>query len=139
MPCREKPWRSPGSNPRHQSPCRSEALRFIDSTKSQSTKIDGSLVNVRRRLSNRHGRPRRMLIHGRVIERNTNKPSIFAHLLILAAGSLLATQYDKEPGGAGLEASMFPSQFFVWKLRVFLIFLMKSWFPPPIESFLPSL
>ena len=44
------------------SPCRSEALRFIDSSKSPSTKIDGSLVNFRRRLSNRHGRPRRMLI-----------------------------------------------------------------------------
>ena len=44
------------------SPCRSEALRFIDSSKSPSTKIDGSLVNFRWRLSNRHGRPRRMLI-----------------------------------------------------------------------------
>ena len=44
------------------SSCRSEALRFIDSFKSPSTKIDGSLVNFRRRLSNRHGRPRRMLI-----------------------------------------------------------------------------
>ena len=44
------------------SPSRSEALRFIDSSKSPSTKIDGSLVNFRRRLSNRHGRPRRMLI-----------------------------------------------------------------------------
>ena len=42
-------------------PGRSEALRFIDSAKSPSTKIDGSLVNFRRRLSNRHGRPRRML------------------------------------------------------------------------------
>ena len=45
------------------SPSRSEALRFIDSSKSPSTKkIDGSLANFRRRLSNRHGRPRRMLI-----------------------------------------------------------------------------
>ena len=44
------------------SPSRSEAMRFIDSSKSPSTKIDGSLVNFRRRLSNRHGRPRRMLI-----------------------------------------------------------------------------
>ena len=44
------------------SPSRSEALRFIDSAKSPSTKIDGSLVNFRRRLSNRHGRPRKMLI-----------------------------------------------------------------------------
>ena len=44
------------------SPSRSEALRFIDSSKSPSTKIDGSLVNFRRRLSNRHGRPRKMLI-----------------------------------------------------------------------------
>ena len=43
------------------SPSRSEALRFIDSAKSPSTKIDGSLVNFRRRLSNQHGRPRRML------------------------------------------------------------------------------
>ena len=41
---------------------RKHALRFIDSSKSPSTKIDGSLVNFRRRLSNRHGRPRRMLI-----------------------------------------------------------------------------
>ena len=38
------------------SPSRSEALRFIDSAKSPSTKIDGSLVNFRHRLSNRHGR-----------------------------------------------------------------------------------
>ena len=36
------------------SPSRSEALRFIDSAKSPSTKIDGSLVNFRRMLSNRH-------------------------------------------------------------------------------------
>ena len=34
---------------------------LIDSAKSPSTKIDGSLVNFRHRLSNRHGRPRRML------------------------------------------------------------------------------
>ena len=44
------------------SPSRSEALRFINSSKFPSTEIDGSLVNFRRRLSNRHGRPRRMLI-----------------------------------------------------------------------------
>ena len=44
------------------SPSRSEAMRFIDSSKSPSTKIDGSMANFRRRLSNRHGRPRRMLI-----------------------------------------------------------------------------
>ena len=44
------------------SPSRSEALCFIDSSKSPSTIIDGSLVNFRCRLSNRHGRPRRMLI-----------------------------------------------------------------------------
>ena len=70
-------------------PSRSEALRFIDSSKSPSTKIDGSLVNFRRRLSNRHGRPRRMLIW--TFEGNTdqtcrleslrlkftNEPSIF--------------------------------------------------------------
>ena len=41
---------------------RSEALRFIASAKSPSTKIDGSLVNFRRRLSNRHRRPRKILI-----------------------------------------------------------------------------
>ena len=34
---------------------------FIDSAKSPSTKRYGSLVNFRRRLSNRHGSPRRML------------------------------------------------------------------------------
>ena len=45
-----KPWKSPGSNLRHKSPSRSEALRFIDSAKSPSTKIDGSSVNFRRRL-----------------------------------------------------------------------------------------
>ena len=44
------------------SPSRLEALRFIDSSKSPSTKMDGSLVNFRRRLSNQHGRPWRMLI-----------------------------------------------------------------------------
>ena len=53
------------------SPSRSEALRFIDSAKSPSTKIDGSLVNFRRRLSNRHGRPRRMLTMD--IRRNTDR------------------------------------------------------------------
>ena len=42
-------------------PSRSEALRFIDSAKFPSTKIDGSLVNFRRRLSDWHGEPRRML------------------------------------------------------------------------------
>ena len=62
-PCREKPpgevrARTCGTK----SPSRSEALRFIDSSKSPTTKTDGSLVNFRRRLSNRHGRPRRMLI-----------------------------------------------------------------------------
>ena len=35
------------------SPSRSEALRFIDSSKSPSTKIDGSLVNFRRRKKTR--------------------------------------------------------------------------------------
>ena len=53
------------------SPSRSEALRFIDSAKSPSTKIDGSMVNFRRRLSNRHGRPRRMLIW--TFEGNTDR------------------------------------------------------------------
>ena len=43
------------------SPSRSEALCFVDSAKSPSTKIDGSLVNFRRRLSNQHGSPRRLL------------------------------------------------------------------------------
>ena len=43
------------------SPSQLEALRFIDSAKSPSTKIDGSLVNFRRRLSIRHRTPRRML------------------------------------------------------------------------------
>ena len=43
------------------SPSRSDALRFIDSAKSPSTKIDGSLLIFRRRLSNRHGRPRMTL------------------------------------------------------------------------------
>ena len=55
------------------SPSRSEALRFIDSSKSPSTKIDGSLVNFRRRLSNRHGRPRRMLVW--TFEGNTDQLS----------------------------------------------------------------
>ena len=61
--CREKPWKVRGRTYVYgtKSPSRSEALRFIDSAKSPSTKIDGSLVNFRRRLSNRHGRPRRML------------------------------------------------------------------------------
>ena len=80
-----------------------------------------------------------MLIHGRIIERNTNKPSIFAHLLILAPGSFLATQYDKEPGGAGLEASMFPSQFYVWQLRVFPHLFDEKLVSSQIESFLPNL
>ena len=53
------------------SPCRSAALRFIDLAKSPSTKIDGSLVNFRRRLSNRHGRPRGMLIW--TFEGNTDR------------------------------------------------------------------
>ena len=59
--CREKPWKVRARTYGTKSPSRSEALRFIDSAKSPSTKIDGSLVNFRRRLSNRHGRPRRML------------------------------------------------------------------------------
>ena len=58
-------WKNPGKVRARtygtKSPSRSEALRFIDSAKSPSTKIDGSLVNFRRRLSNRHERPRRML------------------------------------------------------------------------------
>ena len=53
------------------SPGRSEALRLIDSAKSPSTKIDGSLVDFRHRLSNRHGRPRRMLIW--TFEGNTDR------------------------------------------------------------------
>ena len=53
------------------SPSRSEALRFIDSSKSPSTKIDGSLVNFRRRLSNRHGRLESLRL------KFTNEPSIF--------------------------------------------------------------
>ena len=62
--CREKPWKVRARTYGTKSPSRSEALRFIDSAKFPSTtgtKIDGSLVNFRRRLSNRHGRPRRML------------------------------------------------------------------------------
>ena len=70
---RQRPWsamlrKTPGEVRARtcstKSPSRSEALRFIDSSKSPSTKkkIDGPLVNFRRRLSNRHGRPRRMLI-----------------------------------------------------------------------------
>ena len=59
--CREKPWKVRARTYGNKSPSRSEALRFIDSAKSPSTKINGSLVNFRRRLSNRHGRPRRML------------------------------------------------------------------------------
>ena len=55
--CREKPWKVRARTYGTKSPSRSEALRFIDSAKSPSTKIDGSLVNFRRRLSNRHGRP----------------------------------------------------------------------------------
>ena len=59
-------WKTPGEVRARtngtKSPSRSEALHFIDSSKSPSTNIDGSLVNFRRRLSNRHGRPRRMLI-----------------------------------------------------------------------------
>ena len=59
-------WKTPGEVRARtcgtKSPSQSETLRFIDSAKSPSTKIDGSLVNFRRRLSNRHGRPRRMLI-----------------------------------------------------------------------------
>ena len=43
------------------SPRRSEALSLSDSAKTPSTKIDGPLVNFRRRLSNRYGRRRRML------------------------------------------------------------------------------
>ena len=58
------------------SPSRSEALRFIDSSKSPSTKIDGSLVNFRRRLSNRHGRPRRMLIW--TFEGARTSPGVFS-------------------------------------------------------------
>ena len=58
----KNPWRSPVSRTGGtKSPSRSEALRFIDSSKSPPAKIDGSLVNFRRRLSNRHGRPQRML------------------------------------------------------------------------------
>ena len=68
---RQKPgsnmsWKTPGEVRARtcgtKSPSRSEALRFIDSSKSPSTKIDGSLVNFKRRLANRHGRPRWMLI-----------------------------------------------------------------------------
>ena len=59
--CREKPWKVRARTYRTKSHSRSEALRFMDSAKSPSTKIDDSLVNFRRRLSNRHGRPRRML------------------------------------------------------------------------------
>ena len=58
-------WKNPGKTRARtygtKSPSRSEAVRLIDSAKSPSTKIDGSLVNFRRRLSNRHGRPQRML------------------------------------------------------------------------------
>ena len=65
------------------SPSRSEALRFIDSSKSPSTKIDGSLVNFRRRLSNRHGRPRRMLIwtfEGKNTDQTVSTSTFFAQL-----------------------------------------------------------
>ena len=57
-----KPWKLRARTCGTDSPSRSEALSFIDSAKSPSTKIDGSLVNFRYRQSNRHGRPRRMLI-----------------------------------------------------------------------------
>ena len=46
------------------SPSRSGALCFIDSAKFPSTKIDGSLVNFRPGLSNRLGRPRRIIDNG---------------------------------------------------------------------------
>ena len=68
-PCREKPGEVRARTCGTKLPSRSEALRFIDSAKSPSTKIDGSVVNFKRRLSNRHGRSRRMLIW--TFERNT--------------------------------------------------------------------
>ena len=57
---------------------RLEALRFIDSAKSPTTKIDGSLVNFGRGLSNRHGRPRRMLNcwYGHLKETSIDAPKI---------------------------------------------------------------
>ena len=45
--CREKPWKVRARTYGTKSPSRSEALRFIDSAKSPSTKIDGLLVNFR--------------------------------------------------------------------------------------------
>ena len=60
--CRDTHWNSPGTT--HYgttSPSRPDALRFIDTAKSASTNTHGSLVNFRRRLAIRHGRPRRML------------------------------------------------------------------------------
>ena len=51
------PWKDPGEVRARtygtKSPSLSEALCFIDSAKSPSTKTDGSLVNYRRRLTNR--------------------------------------------------------------------------------------
>ena len=43
--CREKPWKVRARTYGTKAPSRSEALRFIESAKSPSTKIDGSLVN----------------------------------------------------------------------------------------------
>ena len=42
-------------------PSRSEALRFVQSAKAPSTKVDGSLVNFRHGLPNLHERPKRVL------------------------------------------------------------------------------
>ena len=82
------------------SPSRSEALRFIDSSKSPSTKIDGSLVNFRRRLSNRHGRPRRILIWA--FEGNTDQ-TVSTSTWFAQVGSSVLIELGQIAGSAKCE------------------------------------
>ena len=94
-------WKTPGEVRARtcgtKSPSRSEALRFIDSSKSPSTKIDGSLVKFRRRLSNRHGRPRRMLIW--TFEGNTN-PTVSTSTWFAQVGSSVLIELGQIAGSA---------------------------------------
>ena len=108
-PCREKPLgevraRTCGTK----SPSRSEALHFIDSSKSPSTKIDGSLVNLGAGF-NRHGRPRRMLIW--TFEGNTDQTVSTSTWFAQVGSSVLARSLAQrnaslEPGPS--RAGYFP-------------------------------
>ena len=69
------------------SPSRSEALRFINSAKSPSTKIDGSMVNFRGRLSNEH-RSKKIVRMRRTPKNNKKKETFLRNTKIVILQNL---------------------------------------------------